>query len=572
MADENNTLDASSGRFGRPWPWILLILSTAFLLFLFYRGLLDPDEGRYSEIPREMVSSGKWMEMRLFGVRYFEKPPLAYWITALPIKLLGPQDWAVRIPLLPAALALAFAGFLIASRGWGRSNGLAATFAATTVFGLFFAMTMPIPDSYLAVWFTVTCVLLFNAFASNAGASRRWICLLGAAFFVFLGTMTKGIVAVVLPAAILFFWLLWERRLKTLWTLATVAAALFFLALIVPATWQLEKHNPGFTQYFYVNEHLSRFIGNRRDQLHQEPPWYFLTTLPLLLVPWTLFLVRTIRTMAVKKVLSYDTVSRFLLVWAVVVVGFFSASSGKLMSYIMPALLPLGLLVGRWGVVQPLDGSRTDRRLWMLGFFPLPLLAVVLAVVWVLGWMGMFPENLAVPGLLSALPLLPAVIVAVVLLSRGSPTLASAGVQVATFYIGMAFLLSPIAGKDMNARLHRNSALTFKELAAQLRPEDHVVMMYHYRPSVAFYTQRSPVLYDLINELRYGMDTEPGLLKCAMNRGELDGMMAQGTGRWLGVVENEDMNDFIENGFDTNLPVLISNCDLRVIDLSAGQR
>ena len=64
---------------------ILLLLLTAFLVFLFYRGLIDPDEGRYAEIPREMVSSGNWMELRLFGVRYYEKPPLAYWITAIPI-------------------------------------------------------------------------------------------------------------------------------------------------------------------------------------------------------------------------------------------------------------------------------------------------------------------------------------------------------------------------------------------------------------------------------------------------------------------------------------------------------
>ena len=213
---------------------ILLLLLTAFLLFLFYRGLLDPDEGRYAEIPREMVSSGNWMEMRLFGVRYYEKPPLAYWITALPIQLFGAKDWAVRIPLFPAALALAFAGFFIALRAWGRERGLAATFTAITTFGLFFAMSMAIPDSYLALWFAATCVLLFNAFASNAGALRRWTSLLGAALFVFLGTMTKGIVAVVLPAAILFLWLIWERRLKSLWTLAAFAAALLFLALIVP--------------------------------------------------------------------------------------------------------------------------------------------------------------------------------------------------------------------------------------------------------------------------------------------------------------------------------------------------
>jgi 4-amino-4-deoxy-L-arabinose transferase-like glycosyltransferase len=550
---------------------ILLLLLTAFLLFLFYRGLIDPDEGRYAEIPREMVNGGNWMELRLFGVRYYEKPPLAYWITAIPLRLFGAKDWAARIPLLPAALALAFLGFLIAVRSWGRERGLAAAFTAITTFGLFFAMSMVIPDSYLALWFAATCFLLLNAFAPHAGASQRWTGLLGAAFFMFLGAMTKGIVAVVLPAAILFLWLMWERRLKSLWTLALFAAAVLFLTLIVPATWLLEKHNPGFTQYFYISEHVSRFIGNRRDQVHSEPPWFFLKTLPLLLVPWTLFLFRAVRTMAVKRVLSHDGVSRFLLVWVVVVIGFFSAGSGKLMSYIMPSLLPLSLLIGRWGVAQPLDGSRADRRLWMIGFFPLPVLSILLPVVWVMGWLGMLPETLAVPNFLSVLPLLPAWIVAIFLFLRGFPSFNGIGISVATFYIGMAFLLSPLAGKDMNAKLFRNSAIVFKEFAAQLRPEDHVVMMYHYKPSVAFYTQKIPVLYDLINEMRYGMDAEPGRLNHAENREQMIGQIAAGTGQWFGVVEHEDMDDFIEHGFDPPVSVTTSNVDLKIVDLSTGQ-
>ena len=135
----------------------------------------------------------------------------------------------------------------------------------------------------------------------------------------------------------------------------------------------------------------------------------------------------------------------------------------------------------------------------------------------------------------------------------------------------MAFLLSPLAGKDMNAQLHRNSAIVFKELAAQLRPEDHVVMMYHYSPSVAFYTQRIPLLYDLINEMHYGMEAEPGRLKYAENREQLTRQIAEGTGRWFGVVEHEDMDDFSEHGFDTNAPVMASNCDLKIVDLSSGQ-
>lgn len=572
MVDANNDPSAAPGRLERPWRWILLVLCAAFFVLIFYRGLFDPDEGRYAEIPREMVASEKWMEMRLLDVRYYEKPPLAYWISAVPLKIFGIHDWAVRMPLLPAALVLAFAGLLIATRSWGRANGFAAALTAVTAFGLFFALSMPIPDSYLSVCFAVTCVLVFNAFQPDAPDSRRRMCLLAAAVFVFLGTMTKGIVALVLPAAILFLWLLWERRLRTLWTPTLFASALVFLALIIPVTWQLEKHNPGFTRYFFIDEHLSRFTGNRQEQAHPEPPWFFLKVLPLLLAPWTLFVVRTVRTMAAKHVLKTDATSRFLLVWTLVVIGFFSASTGKLMSYIMPALLPLGLLVGRWGVAEPLDGTRADRRLWRLGFLPLPVLGLALPVLWILGWLGFFPEKLAVPGPLSALPLLPAVIVALLVVFKRAPSLADAGKVVATFYLGMAFLLSPVAGKEMNAQLHRNSAILFKELAVQMGPDDQVVMMYRYKPSAAFYTRRIPTLYRVVNEMRYGMDSEPGRLTYTTNSVELNGLMAEKTGRWFAVVLEEDLDDLARDGFNTNAPVLISNCDMRIVDLSAGQR
>ena len=569
MSEEKHVRPSADG-LGKPWLWPLLILSIAFLLFLFYRGFVDPDEGRYSEIPREMVSSGHWMEMRLFGVHYYEKPPLTYWISAWPIHLMGCKDWAVRLPLLPAALALAVVGLLMTLRGWGREYGITATFTAATAFGLFFAMTMPLPDSYLTLWFAATCAFLFHAFAPHASPGRRWICLLAAVFFVFLGTMTKGMIAVILPAGILFFWLLWERRLKSLWTLPTFAGALFFLALIIPTVWQIEKHNPGFTKYFFVDEHLSRFTGTRSDQVHHEPPWYFLSTLPILLIPWTFFLFRAARTMAKERVLKYDTTSRFFLVWVVIVIGFFSASTGKLMSYIMPALLPFGLLIGRWGVAPPLDGTRADHWLWRLGIFPMPIVVVLPAVLWLLGWLGFRPDDLAVPSSLSALPIFLAALLPFLVLRKRIPTFAGARALTAAFYIGMAVLVSPLVGKDMNAMIFRNSSTTFKELAAQLRANDQVVIMHRYRPSVAFYTQRIPIMYDVVNELAYGMSTEPEKFQFAKDPADLVTQMNRKGGRWYGVLVREDMGDFFESGFPTNLPIALSNSDLVIFDLSAG--
>jgi len=135
----------------------------------------------------------------------------------------------------------------------------------------------------------------------------------------------------------------------------------------------------------------------------------------------------------------------------------------------------------------------------------------------------------------------------------------------------MAILLSPLAGTDMNARLFRNSQPLFKELAARMKPEDRLVMMYRYKPSAAFYTQRIPVLHGVINELRYGMDAEPGRLLYTEKSGELTALMAGSTGRWYGVMVDEDVDHLLRDGLGTNTTVLISSCEMRVLELPAPQ-
>ncbi|MFH0878534.1 MAG: glycosyltransferase family 39 protein, partial [Lentisphaerota bacterium] len=123
------------------WGVGLVIFIAALLVLLFYRGLNDPDEGRYSEIPREMITSGHGMEMRLLDFRYYEKPPLAYWLVAASFKLFGLHDWAARAPLLPVILGIAGLAFFMALRYWPRPQAWMAGLVAATSVGMFVGMT-----------------------------------------------------------------------------------------------------------------------------------------------------------------------------------------------------------------------------------------------------------------------------------------------------------------------------------------------------------------------------------------------------------------------------------------------
>ncbi|NCC69740.1 MAG: phospholipid carrier-dependent glycosyltransferase, partial [Clostridia bacterium] len=257
------------------FPVALAMLVAACLLMLFYRGISDPSEGRYAEVPREMVESGRWLEMRLFGYYYYEKPPLAYWTIAPAIMLFGAHDWAVRVPLfINAALIILFL-YLLTRKYWKSSRAFLSIVIASATVGFIGGMCILLTDPFLTTWFIITCACLFWGFSPGASHKHRAFFLIIASLAAFLGFMTKGAVAVVLPGAIIIIWLLWEKRASALLTPGLPLAALLFIAMLAPALWLVEQHNPGFVRHFIYEEHIARFTGTRSTQLHEEPFWFY---------------------------------------------------------------------------------------------------------------------------------------------------------------------------------------------------------------------------------------------------------------------------------------------------------
>lgn len=516
----------------------LTLCGAAFLLLLFYRGFTDPDEGRYSEIPREMVERGDWSEIRMLGYRYYEKPPLTYWLVAPTIRLLGAHDWAVRIPLLINAilLMLLLAGF--ARNYWGLLTGWQALLICLSTFGFVAGSVILLTDAFLMLWFAVTAIGLFEAFQSAASASRRNYYLALATAGAILGVLTKGAVAVVLPGVILAFWLLWERRFKALGSFRLLAAAIVGVLILAPVLWWLEQHNPEFFRQFIFEEHIARFTGTRRIQVHDEPFWFYAKVLPLLLLPWTLFVFRAGHRLVTRRGWRTDSLTRFLLVWTAVTLIFFSISTGKLMSYILPAMPALGLLLGRWGVAEPIDHSRTDRWCWNLGLAGLFLTAGALALLWILSYGQVLPDTLYPVRGISIVALLALVLVLALVLWRrqlGQVTglvLFHSGILLAT-----ALLLSPLAGKDFNVLLHLNSSHVYQALARILKPADVIVVPWSYRPALPFYTRRLYVPFDVQNELEYGMALEPDRPRDLQTKAELLRLLESARGRVYAVVE-----------------------------------
>ncbi|MBI3987205.1 MAG: glycosyltransferase family 39 protein [Lentisphaerae bacterium] len=523
-------------------PLSQILLALAFLIILFYRGFSDPDEGRYSEIPREMIARGDWKTMRLMDYLYYEKPPVAYWITAAALSLFGIHDWAARVPLLLVVLSMAgLMGWLIRSE-WKQARPGLILFTACSTAGFAAGCSILLTDSFLMLWMTATSAALYRAFKSDGEQAGRMGFLALAAVAAVLGVLTKGAVAVVLPGATLVLWLLWEKRLRALFSPAVIPAVLLFTVLLIPSFLFIEQWNPGFLRQFVFQEHLARFLGTRAIQLHDEPFWFYGKVLPLLLLPWTFFLFRAGRQLKARHAPSTDTLTRYLLVWAGVVLLFFSIGTGKLMSYILPAIPPLTLLIGRWGLIEPQDGTVADRRLWNTGVFGLGLLLAAFPVFWCISYFQLLP-GVIYKTPLSSLTIVIPIALAVWLgrpMTGASP--AALTLPAASVLLSVALLMSPIAGRDMNVLLHSNSSIVYKSLAAALKPDDTVIAFWDYRPALPFYARRVTVLYQIKNELEFGMQREPGRPGELTTPDELRELIRKAKGRVYGVIRPGDFD------------------------------
>ncbi len=519
----------------------LLVIAVAFLIVLFYRGFNDPDEGRYSEVPREMIASGNWLEMRMLGYRYYEKPPLTYWIVAPAIKLFGAKDWAVRVPLLINGLMLAGCFWFLARRKWERSAANIATMTMLSMIGFIAGTGLLLTDSFLVMWFALTCIALFFGCQPGISATKRFLLFSVASVAAAMGFLTKGAVAIILPPAIIFIWLLFDRRPRALLTWSVPWAILLCVGLLAPIMLLLEKHNPGFFHFFVIDEHFSRFTGTREVQLHPEPFWFFLMIIPLLLTPWTFFIVRAAWRIIVCRGWRTDSLSRFLLIWVAIVVGFFSASTGKLMSYILPAIPALGLLLGRWGLTDRED-TRQDRILWNIGAAGLFIVAAAIPIVWLTSYLEIIPKEVYPISGRSAVALIPVAGILIALVatrsyrSFGGLLGLNAGIILAA-----SLLLSPLAGKDFNVLVHINSSHVYKQLAAQLKPEDQVIVFWSYRPALPFYLQKLYVPFQDTNELLFGMQAEPERKWELQDADQLEAFLQKARGRVFAVIEPKDI-------------------------------
>jgi 4-amino-4-deoxy-L-arabinose transferase-like glycosyltransferase len=325
---------------------LLLVFAAIWFSDLDYRRLVHPDEGRYAEIPREMVASGDWMTPRLNGIKYFEKPALQYWITAAAYSIFGVHHWTARIwPALAGFLGVLFIAYVGLRLGGPRLGLYSAAVLGSSVWYVLDAQILTL-DAGVTFWMSVGLGSLFIAQRDDATAAEERGWMLAAWAALALAVLSKGLIGALLPGGALLLYSLLQRDWSVWRRLHPVGGVALFLAIAAPWFVAVSIRNSEFFDFFFIHEHFSRFLTH---EAHREGPWwYFIPALVVGILPWLAILLWTARRMWTDATVARNGFSwqRFALVWAAFIFVFFSASGSKLPWYILPIFPALALLLG----------------------------------------------------------------------------------------------------------------------------------------------------------------------------------------------------------------------------------
>ena len=470
--------------------------------------LFEPDEGRYAEIPREMVVSGDWVTPRLNGIKYFEKPALQYWATAAAFTVFGQHAWTARLwSALSAYLGLLLT-FALARRLYDeRTAHLAVIVQASSLLYIGLSRITTLDMSLCFSLQLAMCALALlaqqRAKVPSSATEAPWQLPLLLGIGIALAVLSKGLVGIVIPAAVAGLYLLWRRdwslplRARPWWSL--------FALLVLAGPWFLlvSQRNPEFAHFFFVVQHFQRYLSTAGFDRY-EPAWFFIPVLVLGILPWTTLLPGALLR-AWLAVRDGESGTALLLVWTVFVLVFFSLSHSKLIPYILPLLPAMAILLARH--LANLPPSRLVRHL-----LAIVLCAGVVAVGSVVLWQVPAAAALvtrastgSILGFVAAFLLLAAAAaVAAALAHRNRPIAAAATVGLGGWMLAQCLLV----GAEQLPRM-RDLVSLEQDVKPWIGNSTHLYCVNDYLQPLAFYWGRTCTLVGYRGELDFGLKQEP---------------------------------------------------------------
>jgi len=489
------------------------VFTLVWFAMLFGRPLFDPDEGRYAEIPREMLAGGDWVIPHLDGLVYLEKPPLQYWATAGIYALAGVSEGTARLATGLAGYGSLVLVFAAARRLWGlRAAFKALLLNVGSILFVLLGHQLTLDMSLNLFLLAALTAFIFaqsqrTAAADADTASRRWM--LGCWAALALAVLTKGIIGVLVPGFTLCVYVLWQRDFAVLRRLNLRFGLPLFLLIAVPWFVLAARANREFLWFFFVREHLQRFLTP--IEMRSEPWWFFIPVLIIAVLPWITQALRALAQgwQAGAERGRFDA-RRLLWVWSVFVLVFFSLSHSKLIPYILPAIPTLALLCAEPRKRDAPDArdARQDGGHLLAG-----VLATLLFAMGALAYAS--ARWSSAQGLALVLALRPAVITTSLVLIVGAALAgyfvlrrrelgALTALCAAWFAAAVAITGGSIAVQGFFST--RDAGLLLARTAAPSAP---VYSVQTYEQSLTFYLRRTVTIVDYRDELALGLDQDP---------------------------------------------------------------
>ena len=318
----------------------LLLIVALFFGFYFNLGgvpLFDLDEGAFSEATREMISSGNYLTTYLNGALRFDKPILIYWLQAASVHLFGLNEFALRLPSALAATAWVLLLYRFAKRYYDQTVALMAALMMATTLQITIIAKAAIADSLLNLLIAASMFLVYLYYEK-----RKKKYLYALFFFIALGTLAKGPVAILVPLAVSFLFLASKKELK-LWLTTIFNPLGILIFLIVAGPWYVLEYldqGQAFIDGFFLKHNLNRF--NTSFEGHSGSLFYYVPVLLVGMLPYTSLLLRSLKDI---RGWFTDDLLRFLAIWSLFVFLFFSFSGTKLPHYIIYGYTPLFIIM-----------------------------------------------------------------------------------------------------------------------------------------------------------------------------------------------------------------------------------
>ena len=499
---------------------ILVLTLAAVIYFAGLSGypLLDPDEGRYAEIPREMLESGDFITPCLNYVKYFEKPPLFYWSVAGSMALFGQQERAVRIVPALAGFLTVLLIMALGKRFFGMRAGVMAGWVYLTSLVPLILARLPIIDGLFSLFLTATWGTWWLGYAAPAGQIKRlWFCAAWACMG--LACMTKGIAAIALTGLILFAFITLRRDFNALRAMAWLPGLLIFALIVLPWHLAVSYRNPEFAHFYFIVQHFGRLVAEE----HSKPIWFFLVIFPSGMLFWTALFFpaianafkRAARAIKLptnlhreqggekglrKATNGYQKTNEsegvlFLVIWVLAVVGLFSFSRSKLVPYILPAYPAMALLVASHLTNGGLAKASAH---WCAGITAALLLIPIPVVSYYAQSQDMLPASALVWPVRAAqcALLLGSVILAIATFKRRLIP-AATGLVLVALMPSMLMIVPTVAH-------YRKVGGFIKAMPGPLPAQIKTAEWRTYDQGLSFYTHRRTILVDNIGELRFG--------------------------------------------------------------------